>query len=116
MKTRIKFISLILILIFIFSAAGTLIIFRNSENSEVEIIQDGNVIYIFDLSDTPDQIIKIPSPDGKSSNTVCISDGKIFISEAECPDKTCVKSGFLKSEGLPLVCLPNKLIIKYKNS
>jgi hypothetical protein len=42
-----------------------------------------------------------------------IEDGEICVSSAECPDKTCVKMGKLRSESLPIVCLPNHLIIRF---
>ena len=48
-----------------------------------------------------------------SSNTVEIKDGKIRVSEAECPDKTCVRTGWLSFSAMPIVCLPNHLIIEF---
>lgn len=110
-----KLVIFIIIVIFIVSAVLTLISMKPSEKNIVEVVQDGKIIYTFDLLTAENQTIKIPSPDGKSSNTVTISDGNICISEAECPDKICVNSGFLKSESMPLVCLPNRLVIRFGN-
>ncbi|MBQ2093605.1 MAG: NusG domain II-containing protein, partial [Ruminococcus sp.] len=33
--------------------------------------------------------------------------------EAECPDKTCVNMGWLSSASMPIVCLPNHLVIEF---
>ncbi|MDE6666165.1 MAG: NusG domain II-containing protein [Ruminococcus sp.] len=112
---RTKTIIIIITVIFLVSAIMTLYAFRPSEKHTVEVVQDGNVIYTFDLLDTENRTITVKSTDGKSSNTIEISDGKICISDAECPDKICVKSGFLKSDSMPLVCLPNRLIIRFSD-
>ena len=45
-------------------------------------------------------------------NDICIHNGEIWVSEADCPDKVCVKSGKLKSGGMPIVCLPHRLTIE----
>ena len=39
--------------------------------------------------------------------------GKIRVSEADCPDKTCVRMGWLNSAAMPVVCLPHHLVIGF---
>ncbi|MDE5834574.1 MAG: NusG domain II-containing protein, partial [Ruminococcus sp.] len=68
---------IIILIIFMLSAVMTVISMRPSEKNIVEVVQDGKIIYTFDLLTAENQTIKIPSPDGNSSNTVTISDGKI---------------------------------------
>ena len=75
------------------------------------IVRDGEVLYSFDLSKEENRSFVIEY--GDSSNTVEIKDGKIRVSEAECPDKTCVRTGWLSSSAMPIVCLPNHLIIEF---
>ena len=86
-----------------------------SDSTWVAITQDGKTLYTFDLAtfdDEQTQHIRIESPYG-GYNIVEIGEGNtIRISEADCPDKTCVKTGEL-SDGVPIVCLPHKLVIKY---
>jgi hypothetical protein len=110
-----KLRAVIFVVAIVFAVAVVMMIFsaKPSENMNVEIVQDGNVIYRFDLSETENQTFTVESPDGSSSNTITIADGEIFMSDAECPDKTCVKTGVLRSESIPVVCLPNKLIIRF---
>ena len=43
-------------------------------------------------------------------NTVTVKDGKVFVSEASCPDKVCVKTGHA-DELRSIVCLPNRLTV-----
>ena len=41
---------------------------------------------------------------------VIVRDGKVFVPEADCPDKLCGKSEISKS-GSSIVCLPNHLSV-----
>ena len=49
-------------------------------------------------------------------NIIEVRKGSIGIKSADCPDKLCVKMGFIKDSSKPLVCLPNQLIIKIETS
>lgn len=112
MTKGVKICLAIACVIFIASAAAAFILYRPAESTWAEIVQDGKVLYTIDLDESPDRTIRIDAKDG-GYNIVEIKDGKICISEADCPDKTCVKTGVLRSEGVPIVCLPHKLVIKY---
>jgi hypothetical protein len=100
-------------LIFAASVIGTIYVYRPSESRIAVVLQDGNPIYKFDLDTAENQTIVVESPDGTSSNTIKIENGEISVSEADCPDGTCVKTGILRSEDIPIVCLPNKLVIRF---
>lgn len=75
----------------------------------VHIIQDGNILYTIDLENAGNQIIEVEYQGRK--NRIQIENHEIFVSEAECPDHTCIKLGKLTNS--PIVCLPNKLIIEF---
>ena len=90
--------------------AGTVMIFSAPSSRTVEIISGGEVLYTIDLSHTADKTFRVER-DG-NYNVIEIIDGKIHVSEADCPDKTCVHTGFLQG-GAPIVCLPNRLVIRY---
>lgn len=47
-------------------------------------------------------------------NIIRIENHEIFISDAECPDHTCIKMGKLSNS--PIVCLPNKLVIEFADN
>lgn len=113
MNSKTKIILSAVLILFIVSIILSVLVLKPSEKHNVEIVQDGKIIYTFDLNKEPDRSIVIKSPDGNSSNTVTIENGEIFMSSAECPDKTCVNMGKLKSENMPIVCLPNRLVIKF---
>ena len=79
------------------------------------IYQNGREMMRIDLSTASDNSFVIPGKKG-SSNTITIKDHDIFVSDAGCPDKLCVKQGSAVSSHIPVICLPNKLIIVVENS
>ncbi len=98
--------------IFLVSACLSVWILRRSEKQTVEIVQDGKVLDTFDLRRTADREIRVPAADG-GYNLITIANGTVCISEADCSDQTCVKMGTLKSDYLPIVCLPHRLIVRF---
>lgn len=113
-KAKYKILTAVCILIFVLGVAGCLFVVLSPARNTVNIVRDGEVLYSFDLTKTEDTTFDIYYKDSK--NTIEIKDGKIRISEAECPDKTCVKSGWLSSSAMPVVCLPNHLVIEFANN
>ena len=115
MTKGVKICLAIACLIFAVSAAAALWLRRPSDSTWVTITQTGKVLYTLNLAtfdDEQTQTIRIESPDG-GYNIVEIGEGNtIRISEADCPDKTCVKTGVL-SDSVPIVCLPHRLVIKF---
>ena len=94
-------------------AVSAYMMFR-PKSKEVQIISDGKVLYELDLSREKDREIRVEY-EGRS-NIIVIEDGDIYMKEAECPDHICIKTGRLSKAGGPIVCLPNHLIVCYKES
>lgn len=86
---------------------------RSPKKNRAVLIRDGELLYSFNLSE--DKIIRIEY-EGGGYNIIEIKNGEIKIAEADCPDQTCVKSGKLRSEDIPVVCLPHHLILKYEEN
>ena len=99
-------------LILIFCVIWTVLSFRKPESRKVLIIQDNQIIQEISLDAEENQEFRIQSADG-GWNLIRIQNHEICIAEADCPDQTCVKTGVLRSENLPIVCLPHKLIIRF---
>ena len=49
-------------------------------------------------------------------NKIKVSDGKICVLEADCPDKTCVNTGWTNSAANPVICVPHRLEIVIEGS
>lgn len=97
--------------IFLLGIAESIWLILAPHGTQVNIVQDGTVLYSFDLAEAKDQTLEIEY-EGRI-NTVQIENGKIRMLEAECPDKTCIHMGWLRSSAMPIVCLPNHLSIEY---
>ena len=108
-----KYLILIMIIALIFSlgAVFSFMVLNAPKKNTVRIKSDGKVLYTLDLSREPNRTFEVAY--NGSSNTIEIKDGKIRVSHAECPDKTCVGMGWLDSAAMPIVCLPNRLVIEF---
>lgn len=111
---RYKILIGICVVILLLGIAGSLWVFQTSHSTQVNIVQDGKLLYTFDLTSAEDQTLEIEYK-GRI-NTIQIADGRIRMLEAECPDQTCVHMGWLDSSTMPIVCLPNHLVIEYADS
>lgn len=52
---------------------------------------------------------EIPLLDGRV--TLTVSDGAVAITENDCPNGICVKTGFISKAGERIVCVPNKISV-----
>ena len=74
------------------------------EGDLIRITEDGNVIGTYPL--TEDRTVNL------GHNTVIINSGKAYISEADCPDRLCVKQGQISKIGQVIACLPNRVTVE----
>lgn len=81
------------------------------DSTVVEIIQDGMVLHHVDISNVNDRVFVVEYKQRK--NVIQVRNGTICMLFAECPDQACVHMGALKPNGLPIVCLPNHLVIRF---
>ena len=79
-----------------------------ADASSAEIWSDGKLLYTLDLG--TDQTKTVVSQRG--TNVITVKDGKIAVTDADCPDGYCMDRGFC-SGGAQIVCLPNRLVIKF---
>lgn len=47
---------------------------------------------------------------GKSS--ISVRDGQISMIDSDCPDKLCVKMGWISNNDTSVICLPNRVVIR----
>ena len=74
---------------------------------EAQIYQDSVLIETLPLNEDAVFTVK-----GTYTNVVTVRDGKVFVSESDCPGKDCVHSGKISSSGAAIVCLPNRVEIR----
>lgn len=85
---------------------------RVSGRPIARITLNNTIVNEIDLSTVKDPYSFTLEGPGGFSNTVLVEPGRICVSEAGCPDQVCVHQGFIADGTVPIVCLPNKLIIE----
>lgn len=79
-----------------------------------DLYQEGKLISSISLSEVRETYtFTVTGTDG-GTNEVEVRPGSIGIISADCPDKLCVQQGFLSDSGLPVTCLPNRLVIQLR--
>ena len=106
MKTK-MWIVLIGILLLVCVALSALLLWPG-EAATAQVYSDGKLLYTLDLR--IDQQKTVKSEYG--TNIITVKDGKIAVTEADCPDGYCMDGGFC-SGGAQIVCLPNRLVIRF---
>jgi len=106
------------ILLFALLIVGGLLVYRHlgSTGGTVAVISvDGEELERIDLSRVEDSYdIVIETVYG--SNTVHVEPGAISVTEADCPDRICVHQGKLTGGGIPIICMPHRLVIEIEDS
>lgn len=87
----------------------------SSPTSVVGIYKDGSIIDKIDLNSVTNEY-EITLSGEYGDNIILVSNGHIKMKSADCPDELCVEHGELKNSYSPIVCLPNKVVIKFENS
>ena len=49
-------------------------------------------------------------------NTVHVAPGRIAVTQADCPDGICVAQGAIDRGGVPIICMPPRLVVKIEGS
>ncbi len=99
---------LLLLLLAVLSLSARSLLFRGTGKTVV-VSQDGTVTARYPLDQ--DRVEVLTSPSG-GSNTLHISGGEAYVTDATCPDKICEHAGKISREGEVIVCMPNKLTIR----
>lgn len=105
-KNDLKLIFGILITALIFLA----VLFAIRRNgAEVVVRINGEETASYPLSEDAEYTV---SGYGGGTNELVIENGAAYLSDADCPDKLCVKMGKIRYDGETIVCLPHKVVIE----
>ena len=92
--------------------AGLLFLLRPpAEARFAEIWSDVELVCRVSLAE--DQSILVESRYG--TNTVTVSQGKIAVTQADCPNGECMQAGW-QNGGRPIICLPHRLVVQFSQS
>jgi len=104
-----KFWIALLSIIIIASAAATLML-RQAPAAQARVYSDGTLIEILHISRAVEPYSLTVDSDA-GVNVILVEHGRIRISEASCPDSSCVRQGWISGGITPIVCLPHRLVI-----
>ena len=74
---------------------------------EARIYLSGELIHTLPLEESAELTVT-----NTYTNTITVRDGKVAITQSDCPGADCVHSGWIGTTGRSIVCLPNALEIR----
>ena len=107
MKTKV-WIALLAVVLVLCVGLSLWLLLPGEDAAFVQVISEGQLLYTLPLA--VDTQVQIDS--GFGSNTVTVRDGKVAVTQADCPDGYCMDRGFCSS-GAQIVCLPNRLVLEF---
>lgn len=118
-EKRIAIILILLICIILIGSIFALICFYRgafSDNDAIiaDIYQNGELLESIPLHSVIATYTIRVTGTGGCTNIIEVRNGSIGIISADCPDKLCVKQGFIDSSLLPITCLPNRVVIQLR--
>ena len=98
--------------VIVIGAALILLLFLLKKPGKTIVVSvDGKTVATYSISEEIDTVIR-----GVGGwNRLVISQGKVSVSDADCPDKLCVNQGQISESPDSIVCLPHKLIVRVES-
>lgn len=110
MKTKF-FVAALVALVIVCAGLSVLFLRPSQGATAVRVISDGQVKQVLSLSENTR--LEIVTTHG--TNVVEVKDGKVAVTQADCPDHYCMDRGWC-SGGAQIVCLPNRLVLEFVGS
>lgn len=85
---------------------------KQEEDPVARITLDGKLIQEIKLNQVGASFSFTVTGASGLTNTILVEKGRIRVEEADCPDQICVDQGFISDGTVPIVCLPNHLVIE----
>lgn len=102
---------IIIVTILLVTALGFYLFFHfvNHKNAQyVKVYREDTLIKKYSLNDDGQYEIKTEN----DLNQIIIKKGSVSMTDANCPDKLCVKQGTISKSGESIICLPHKIVVK----
>lgn len=102
---------LFILIVFLLISGCLFIVFKNPSRTDGEyalITVNGEEYARLDINENTD--ITVSTDEG--TNSVHVSNGKISVISADCPDQICVNHEAIGYDKETIVCLPHKLVIE----
>ena len=101
-----KILKILLLVLLAVCLITTFIVFKNhNEGEKINIYINSELYETVDLSE-----VSSPYTITLPHNTLLVESDGVSVTEADCPDKVCIKRGKMRG-GTPIICAPNALYI-----
>ncbi len=80
-----------------------------AEQTRLQVYQDGKLIHDLPMESFEEIDLQIS---GDYKNIVTMREGKVAITESDCPGTDCVYTGWISEPGRSIVCLPNRVEVR----
>lgn len=84
----------------------------STDREYVQIFVDGKLQYQYSLSE--DRTIIVGS-DEDEYNLVLIHARQVRVTDADCPDRLCVRQRSISRNGESIICLPHKMVVQIES-
>ena len=88
------------------------------QGGEAVVTVDGTQVAVLPLNE--DAELVLAGADfglgGDDTNTVVVRDGRVCVTDANCPDKICEHQGWIEYGGESIVCLPHRLVVTVRGA
>lgn len=105
-RQRIKSIVILIILVLIGMVAYG-VLCSAEQGTYAVVIVDGNEYQRIPLSNNTEQTIQTET----GYNIICVTDGQVYVTEADCSNQVCVNTGEISAKGEVIACLPHGLTV-----
>jgi len=113
-KSNKFWIAVFAVILLLAGVSSTAILGRRTQGVVANVYRDGVCVHSVDLSQvTGNYSLSIV---GAVENTISVEHGRIRVSSATCPDQICVHQGYISNSIVPIVCLPNALVIQIESA
>lgn len=109
-----RFWVILIALVLAASAAAAVLLHVFASGTVANVYLNGECIRSIDLSTVTEDYTFTVEGDA-CTNVVEVAPGKIRVQSADCPDQVCVNTGWITDSSTPIVCLPNKLVIRIES-
>ncbi len=111
-KNKIRNDVILVTVILVIAVAGLLFVNATKvQGNRVVVKIDGVETKVYSLSENAEFEIKTGEND-ENINVVVIKNGKVYVTEANCPDGICEEYRPISYIGQTIICLPHKVVIE----
>ena len=90
------------------AAVVSAVVLKTVSHREKRVVVKENGVEVYSGSLYKDKTVAL------SGNTVVIENGEVYMKDADCKNRVCVKQGIIVKTGESIVCLPNRVTAEIK--